>query len=684
MHPEKKVSRSAPKMSPADNSMPLLIVEASCPEKNMDTIEVGKNRQLTLTDLAYVARNNYSVTLGTNTPGELENSRNLLKSYVAQRKRVYGLSTPFGDQSKYALQNLDDASIQNRQQKLVRSHTAGAGPLVSKDIVRGAILLRAHCLAQGYSGVRPEVIEAYLNLLNQDVIPQVARYGSIGASGDLIPLAQVASLLFGEEEDTFVSYGEAVRPYSEVKATLNLQPTQLEGREGLALINGTSFMSSVAGLAVFDLSRLHTQMLSVIGMTLEALETRADSYNPDLHRLKGHEGQIVIAEWLNQFWTGSQLIRRAADGSGPAQPAPAPTPVPPAPGPIPPVPAPGPLPPTPAPVPGPIPPTPTPSPLPPQAPAPQPTPIPTPPGPNPSPIPAPVPVPGPQAPQLMPPTLASRPRYRYSAAGPVSQVETPVPPTPPVPAPGPVPPLPSQPVPGPHTPDTGSEAIQDVYSMRAVAHGFGPMHENLERALHWIVTEMNSVNDNPLALDGRIYGSAHFMGYYVTSACDGLKMDIAQAATWLHALLANLVHDRKSRGLPANLVENPAEDNGFRPLQILATALTVQCRKLAQSHAAYVLPTEGDNQDVNSLGTHAAFDLKESVERLEEIVAILLFASAQALELRGIEQASPRAQAIVNAYRTAVPRLDEDRRIQGDIAQTVSFLREQRDIFEAE
>ena len=168
------------------------------------------------------------------------------------------------------------------------------------------------------------------------------------------------------------------------------------------------------------------------------------------------------------------------------------------------------------------------------------------------------------------------------------------------------------------------------------------------------------------------------MGYYVSSACDMLRADIAQAATWIHALIANLVHPRKSRGLPVNLIEDPTNFSGFRPIQILAASLAVQCRKLAQTHASFVLPTEGDNQDVNSLGTHAAFDLRASVEHLQELTGILLMAAAQALELRGIAKAGTKSREIVTEYRQTVPVLREDRLVHQDLTATVSALRAMR------
>jgi phenylalanine ammonia-lyase len=227
------------------------------------------------------------------------------------------------------------------------------------------------------------------------------------------------------------------------------------------------------------------------------------------------------------------------------------------------------------------------------------------------------------------------------------------------------------------TENTTEIGVQDYYSLRSVAQGFGVFHENLARAKAWIEAEMNSVNDNPIVVpdDAQVYHTANFMGYYVSSACDLLRADIAQAATWIHALIANLVHPRKNRGLPVNLIEDPTNYSGFRPVQILAASLAVQCRKLAQTHAAFVLPTEGDNQDVNSLGTHAAFDLRSAVQHLEQLTGVLLMASTQALELRGVAKASKKSREIWAEYREQVPVLREDRLVHRDLVTTVEALR---------
>jgi histidine ammonia-lyase len=518
---------------------------------DLNHVVIG-NQDVGLAALEAVARQEASVSLDPACAASMRHCHAFFTRKVESRVPIYGLNTQFGDQVMLLDEHLDDYeteryedSLRNRQNSLIRSHNCGLGETVPSEIVRGAMLLRARCLSRGYSGVRPEVVEAYLEFLNRGITPECFRYGSIGASGDLVPLATIAAAVVGE--DVQVRYDGHTIPVRALLRTLGLSPLRIQGREGLALINGTSFMSSIAGLAVHDLSALFDSMLSVIAMALESLRVIEAGYLPVVHELKGHRGEMAVAARIRAAWTGSRLIRDLDEA---------------------------------------------------------------------------------------------------------------------------------------RSVGTTEIGVQDYYSLRSVAQGFGVFHEDLARASTWVETEMNSVNDNPIVVpeDSQVYHTANFMGYYVSSACDMLRADIAQAATWIHALVANLVHPRKSRGLPVNLIEDPTNYSGFRPVQILAASLAVQCRKLAQTHASFVLPTEGDNQDVNSLGTHAALDLRASVQHLEELTGILLMAASQALELRGIASAGEKSRAIVAEYRRAVPFMQEDRLVHEDLTASVEVLKKLRSL----
>jgi phenylalanine ammonia-lyase len=520
-------------------------------------ILIGANHRLTLESCNKAGRLNEKVKLDPKAYAKIESSNRILETFSKQRLPVYGLNTQFGNNANMLDANITNGSeayqqsVKQRQLNLIISHNTGLGDDTPEDVVRVAMMLRAHCLGLGHSGVRPEIIEALLSLINAGIHPVINKYGSIGASGDLIPLAGVAAALCGQ--DTMVMYQGKKIPATTALKKAGLKPLVPEQREGLALINGTSFMTANAALTIYDLRRLFKQLLASIAMSLEALLIFDSPYNPFVHELKGHKGEIEINDFFIDFWKGSNLIRKLSHARE----------------------------------------------------------------------------------QSLKSVKNNKNAY------------------------------------------DDSENLQNFYSLRSVPQGFGPFKENLERAISWIETEMNSVNDNPLISikPEEIYHSANFMGYYVTEACDTLKMDIAQASTWMHAILAIMIHPNKNAGLPANLVNRPDINNGYRPLQILSASLAVQNRKLAQAQQSFMLPTEGDNQDVNSLATHAAFDLKEAYLNLERLTAIMLLASTQALEFRGIKNAAARSKNIHKTIRQVSPFLENDHSMSNDILKVIELMR---------
>ena len=524
------------------------------PDKHLSTqIFVGTNSRLTLRDSYLLATQRLPVTLAKSSYPLMQQSQAFLQNCIEQHMPIYGVNTNFGDQVKFLDANVKNSdtevsyeSITSRQENLIKSMSCSLGKPVDKEIIPVAMMLRSHCLAQGYSGVKPELVEAMLNFLNAGIVPVVNCYGSIGASGDLIPLASIAAAMIGEEVN--VIYKNEIIKAPDALARAGLKKIVPELRDSLAMINGTSFMTAIASIHLYKLKRLFNQMLSTIAMTLEAMLVISSAYHPIVHQLKNHSGEIFINDFMLSFWQGSNLLSDLTELR-----------------------------------------------------------------------------------QANRDTQSTRP-------------------------------------------------VQDYYSLRSVAQGFGTFHENIAKATRWVEDEMNSVNDNPIihAANQEIYHGANFMGYYITDACDMLKMNIAQASTWLHALLANLLHSRKSIGLPTNLAEDPAIHNGFRSLQLLTTAICVQNRKLAQAHQSYTLPTEGDNQDVNSLGTHAALDFQEAVANLQRLTAISLIAAAQALEIRGIDKASPRAQKIFYLLRSLSPKLISCRPMTAEIENIIELMEQEK------
>lgn len=527
-----------------------------------DVIGLGGDHWLTIKECREIARSKPKISLRKEAYGKMEKSRKILLDFIVKRRLIYGINTQFGSQVNLLENNLFEEnysyvkSINDRQKNLIISHNCGLGEEMSEDIIRATMALRAHCLGLGYSGARPVIVEALINFLKNNIHPIIRVYGSIGASGDLIPLSAVAAALIGEESDVYFN-GKKIKADQALNIA-GLEKISLETKEGLCLINGTSFMSAVAALSFYDLERLFNQMLSAIAMSLEALLVIDSPYYPLLHNLKHHSGSIEVNEFFLAFWRGSKLIRSSQE--------------------------------------------------------------------------------------VEKENLA---RLKQKGNGDLS---------------------------------VSAKTLQDYYSLRAVPQGFGPMKENLATAKKWIENEINSVNDNPIidVKKENIYNGANFMGYYITEACDLLKIDIAQASNWLHAILANLVNPRKSFGLPANIIDQSEIYNAFKPLQILAASLTVQNRKFAVAHQAYMIPTEGDNQDVNSLAAHAAIDFKEAVKNLERLTAILFLAAAQALSLRGLKNAGVKAASVHKIIREKSSFIDKDRLFAKDIEAVIELMRQEK------
>lgn len=476
--------------------------------------KIGKGVKLNIDDVVGVSRKLTKVELSNESFVVMNKSRNVVNKFVKNRKLVYGINTQFGGDVFRTDENMSNDSyevylnsLRNRQNNLIRSHNIGLGPKASKEVVRATMLLRTHAIAQGLSGARPEIAQMIIKELNKNSAPEIYKYGSIGASGDLIPLSSLADFL--------------------IKKGLKLEP-----KEGLALINGTSYMTGIASLAAYDLKMTFEALLCGLAMSLEAMLVIDNAYDDFIHQAKNHSGQIKVANFFADFWKDSKLC--------------------------------------------------------------------------------------------------------------------------------------------------SDDGIQDYYSLRAIPQGFGPMYDNLTLAIKWIEEELNSVNDNPIIdfKSEKVFHGANFMGYYITESCDILKMDIAQASSWAHAVIANLIHPRKNKGLPGNLINNPEKYSGYKPVQLLTASLAVENRKLAVNHQAFMLPTEGDNQDVNSLGTHAAHDLKTAVENLERLTAIVLLAGAQALQLRGEKQAGTKSRKMLKKIREISPFLEKDRTMKKDIEKVIEAIRD--------
>src|SRR5256714_2972184 len=258
-------------------------------------------KPLSLERIADVAYNGEPIQIADSAGARILASRKVIDDIIARDTVVYGVNTGFG---KLADVRIPRAEIGALQLNLVRSHACGIGSPLSEPEVRAMMLLRANVLALGFSGIRPEVIELLCEMLHAHVHPVVPEKGSVGASGDLAPLAHLALSLIGEGEAFFdgkrMSSGEALK-------RAKLKPLQLEAKEGLALLNGTQAMHAVGGLALLRAQRL-ARVADVSGaMSLEAVKGTPVAFDLRLQDARPHPGQKAVAEDLLSLLENSEV-----------------------------------------------------------------------------------------------------------------------------------------------------------------------------------------------------------------------------------------------------------------------------------------------------------------------------------------------------------------------------------------
>ena len=266
-------------------------------------------RPITLHELEEVARGGRRVALCPEARARVVASRRAIDAIAAAGDRgpaVYGVNTGFG---ALAETRIHEGDVRALQKNLVRSHACGVGPDLGEAEVRGMMVLRAQVIALGYSGVRAEIIDALVAMLNAGVWPRIPSQGSVGASGDLAPLAHLALALIGEGEATFAG---RLGPAAEALAAAGLSPVELQAKEGLSLINGTQYMTSLGALALCDLGRLATAADVAGAISLEALKGSRRPFDERLMRVRPHPGQDSCARNLRALLTESEIMESHA------------------------------------------------------------------------------------------------------------------------------------------------------------------------------------------------------------------------------------------------------------------------------------------------------------------------------------------------------------------------------------
>ena len=268
-------------------------------EEHSVTVGIGP---VLFEDLEAVARHDAQVVIADDAWAEVRKSREIIEALADDQQPHYGVSTGFG---ALATRHIPVELRGQLQRSLIRSHAAGSGPEVEREVVRALMLLRISTLATGRTGIRVETLRCYVTMLNAGRTPVVYEYGSLGCSGDLAPLAHCALALMGEG---FVRDGSgALIPTGDAFAAAGIAPVTLAEKEGLALINGTDGMLGMLVLAIIDLRRLLKLADITAAMSVEGLLGTDDVFADDLHALRPHPGQAASASNLRRIMAGSEI-----------------------------------------------------------------------------------------------------------------------------------------------------------------------------------------------------------------------------------------------------------------------------------------------------------------------------------------------------------------------------------------
>jgi len=438
---------------------------------------------------------------------------------------IYGITTGFGSLHK---KTISRDQLNKLQENLVKSHACGTGPEVREDIVRLMLLLKIHALSLGKSGVQVATIQRLIDFFNEGISPVVYEQGSLGASGDLAPLAHLVLPLIGMGE---VMYKGKKTEASIILKKFNWSPVELQSKEGLALLNGTQFMSSYGVYVIAMAERLSSFADITSAISLEAYDGRLDPFFECVHNIRPHKGQVTTAKAFRKMLEGSQLISRK------------------------------------------------------------------------------------------------------------------------------------------------KEHIQDPYSFRCIPQVHGASKDAISFAKSVILTEINSVTDNPTIFpdEDLIVSGGNFHGQPLALIFDYLAIALAELGSISERRVYRLIAGQ--RDLPEFLVANPGLNSGFMIPQYTAASIVSQNKQLCTPSSVDSIPSSNEQEDHVSMGANGATKLLRVAENLERIIAIELFTAVQALEFRRPLRSSAILENVVKSFREVVPFINDDKVMYPEIEKSINFLR---------
>lgn len=495
---------------------------------------------LTAAVLRAVAEGSATAVISKETMEQAAHCRQIFEELASSNTPIYGVTTGYGEMIYMLVDSTKESELQTN---LVRSHSAGVGPYFSETEARAIVAARLNALAKGHSAVRPEVLDRLRTYLELGITPAVPEIGSLGASGDLAPLAHVALSLIGE--GYVLEDGRPVKT-ADVLKRHDLQPLTLRFKEGLALINGTSAMTGVGSLLVSKTLAQVRQAEAITALVLEALRCSTSPFLVEGHDIaKPHPGQITTARNLRRLLSGSRSTREHAQ-------------------------------------------------------------------------------------------LRAEAQITLDTEGDVHKSEV---------------------------------YIQKAYSLRAIPQILGAVRDTLAHATRVVEIELNSANDNPLFFEGEeVFHGANFHGQPVAFVMDFLTIALTQLGVLSERRTNRLLNRHLSDGLPEFLVAHePGLNSGFAGAQYPATALVAEHRTIGPASTQSV-PSNGDNQDVVSMGLIATRNARRVLGGNQSILAVELLAAAQAVDLNDrYTDLSPAGRTTYEMVRELVPTLRGDRMMADDI-----------------
>ena len=436
---------------------------------------------------------------------------------------IYGHTTGFGPFVSYS--SAEKGGLRHGA-GLIAHLTSGSGDIAPSEAVRATMFIRSHTLAKGSSAIPLNTLEAYLALLTQNITPAVPEIGSVGASGDLTPLAHIARVLVGQG---YVRTVDSIIPAMEALQEKGLSPIHLEGRDALALVNGTAFMSAYAALAVSKATRLLYYAEALTGWMYRILGCRAQALAPQLHTARNHSQQTKSAA----------SIRNEAARYGDWE-------------------------------------------------------------------------------------------------------------------------------------DT-TRPLQEVYSFRCAPQVLGACRDNIKYAQQIVETEINGITDNPIIVEdtraahgGFVLHGGNFQGQQIAFAADALNAALTQIGVLVERQIAALLNPDLNNGAPLLLAWTPGACSGLAGGQLTATALVAEMRHHANPSAITSIPTNGNNQDIVSMGSMAAREAHAQTYRLASILSVAGIACVQLNALRDQGRA-PGSSSPQPEWMTPIPPLEEDRGLWEEI-----------------